>query len=295
MWSRNKKNLRRNKMKRALIALLVLVFAFSAMAEDKKWPKELKFGAIPVASQASMNDTFGYLAGHLSKSLNMKVELKKSSDYAAVIAGMQFGHIDCAYFGPKSYVEAARRAKAEALVIEVGQDGSKGYKGTIITKADSGLKSIESLKGKTWAFTDPNSTSGTLVPSVHFSKIGINPTEYFSKVIYSGGHEASILSVKNGKVDAASTNDLDFARGEGRHWEKSDFNIIWVSDLIPGAPIACRSDLPESLKQAVKESLLNFKDPKGLDALKVSGYAPADDKMYDPIRELIVAKKKLKK
>lgn len=57
------------------------------------------------------------------------MKLQVASDYAGVITAMQFKHIDLAYFGPKSYVEAADRANAEAMVMEVAEDGSKGYKG----------------------------------------------------------------------------------------------------------------------------------------------------------------------
>lgn len=107
-----------------------------------------------------------------------------------------------------------------------------GYHSIIISKKSSNLTSLESLKGKTWAFTDPNSTSGTLVPSVYLKKQGIDQQKYFSKVIYSGGHEASILSVKAGRLDAAATNDLDFQKGLGKGWKEDDFNVIWTSELI---------------------------------------------------------------
>jgi phosphonate transport system substrate-binding protein len=209
---------------------------------------------------------------------------------------MQFKHIDFAYFGPKSYVEAAKRANAEALVIEVSPDGTAGYHGLIITKKGSGLNNMAALKGKTWAFTDPNSTSGTLVPSVFFYKeMQIKPEDYFSRVIYSGSHAASIIAVKAGKVDGASTNDIDLARGDGKEWNSDkDFEIIWKSNLIPGSPMAARKDLPASLKKALKSVFLAYKDPAGLDMLKIKGYADTTDAVYDPIREQIEVKAKLK-
>lgn len=281
-------------MKKLIILMMVLTISVSSAFAQQKWPKKVVFGVIPTAAQSSMKDVFGNLMDYLSKELGVPVELQTANDYAAVITGMQYKHIDCAYFGPKSYVEAAKRANAEALVLEVGQDGSHGYYGYIITKKGSGLKSLADIKGKRWAFTDPNSTSGTLVPTVMFAKKGINPQHYFGKVIYSGSHETSIISVKNGKVDAASTNDLDFKRGLGRHWENNDFNIIWTSSLIPGSPMACRKDLPSSFLMAMKGALISYNDPKGLEKLKISGYAPTTDKLYDTIRELIEMKNKLK-
>lgn len=285
-----------NLRKKILGAVLSLGLISSvSLAMEKDWPKELRFGVIPVAGSSSMEENFGTLTNYLTKTLGVKVKMQLAGDYTGIITGMEHKHIDFAYFGPKSYVEAAKRANAEAVAVEVdAESGLPGYKGIIISKKGSGLKSLEDIKGKKWAFTSSQSTSGTLVPTVMFSKKGIDPQKYFSNVLYSGGHEASILSVKAGKVDAASTNNLDFNRGLGKHWKKEDFNILWTSDLIPGAPIAVRKDLPKSLKLAIKKAFLNYKDPKGLEKLKNKGFIDGDDKVYNSVRELIILKKKLK-
>jgi len=281
-------------MKKLLVVLMMLVMASGAFAAEK-WPKKIVFGVIPTASQSQMKNMWQPIVKHIEKSLGVKVELKLANDYASVINAMKFDHVQCAYFGPKSYVEAAKRSGAEALVIEVSMDGNKGYHGYIITKKGSGLKSLDDLKGKKWAFTDPNSTSGTLVPTVYFGKIKLNPNKYFSKVIYSGSHQNSIMSVKNGTVDGASTNDLDFARGLGAGlWKNDDFNILWTSDLIPAAPIACKTNLPASFKMAMRGALVSI-DSKYTKNLKVLRYDSTDDSFYNPIRELIKVKNELKK
>ncbi len=275
-----------------LLTLTVITCTTSMAKQD--WPEEVTFGVIPVASSRNMSDSFDNLVAHLENKLGIKVKLQMAGDYAGVITGMQHNHIDLAYLGPKSYCEAAKRAGAEALVVEVSQSGVAGYHGYIISKAGSGLKNIEDLKGTKWAFTDPHSTSGTLVPTIYFNEINIDPEQYFDRVIYSGSHEASILSVKAGKVDAASTNDLDFDRGLGSHWTEADFNIIWKSDLIPGSPMAVRKDLPASLKSVIQEAFISYTDKDGLAKLKIAGYQKADDALYDGIRQLIAMKKALK-
>jgi phosphonate transport system substrate-binding protein len=285
-----------NMLRRTLITLaLSLCIPVASHAAPADWPKELKFGLIPTESSDNITERFGNLAQYLEQKLEIPVKLQVASDYAGVITAMQFKHVDLAYFGPKSYVEAADRANAEALVMEVAEDGSKGYKGVIITRKGSDIKSMDDAKGKVWAFTDPNSTSGTLVPTVFFVKtLKIDPEQYFSKVIYSGSHEASILAVKSGKVDIASTNDLDLARGDGKSWQTDkDFQVLWTSELIPGSPMACRSDLPDSLKEALKEAFLSYNDQEGLKMLKLQGYAATDDATYNPIREQIEVKKQL--
>jgi phosphonate transport system substrate-binding protein len=280
-----------------LLLAAALLCPSLVLAKQDGWPDELVFGVIPTESSSNANERFNNLVQYLEKRLGLPIQFKTSTDYAGVITGMQFKHVDFAYFGPKSYCEASKRADAEAFAIEVGQDGTNGYHGVIITHKKSGLNKLADLKGKTWAFTDPNSTSGTLVPTVYFTKeMKINPEEYFSKVIYSGSHEASMLAVKNHKVDAASTNDLDMDRGDGKHWIKDqDFNILWTSKLIPGSPMAYRKDLPASLKNALKEAFLAYDDKAGLEQLKLSKYADVADSDYDPIRDLIEVKKHLAK
>lgn len=283
-------------MKKLMVGILVCGLSMASAFGQQKWPDKIVFGVIPTAGTTSIEEMWGPIVKYLQKQLGIKVELKFADDYTAVITGMQHNHIDVAYFGPKSYVEAAKRANAEAIALEVdAESGLPGYYGIIITKKGSGLNTLESIKGKTWAFTDPQSTSGTLVPTVMFFKKGITPNKYFSRVIYSGGHEASILSVKAGKVDAASTNNLDFNRGLGRSWKSSDFNIIWKSSLIPGAPVAVRKDLPSSLKLALQGAFLSYDDPEGLKKLKDKGFVRGKDSNFDPVRELIEVKNKLKK
>ncbi len=283
---------------KAFIALAVsLCVPAGSIAASADWPKQLTLGLIPTESTDNITDRFDNLAKYLQKKLGLEIKVQVATDYAGVITAMQFKHVDVAYYGPKSYVEAADRAGAEALVMEVAEDGTKGYHGVIITKKGSPVTSMELAKGKVWAFTDPNSTSGTLVPTVYFVKtMQIDPEKYFSKVVYSGSHEASILAIKGGKVDIASTNDLDLARGNGKNWEtEKDFQILWKSSLIPGSPMACRKDLPESLKKALKEAFLSYNDKEGLKKLKLQGYTAVDDATYNPIREQIEVKKQLAK
>lgn len=283
--------------KAVLTLLLAVSLPVAALAAPAEWPKKLTIGLIPTESSSHLTDRFDNLQRYLEKKLGIPVDLKTSTDYAGVITAMQFKHVDVAYFGPKSYVEAAQRANAECFAMEILEDGTKGYHGVIIARKDSPYRSVTDLKGKTWAFTDPNSTSGTLVPTVYFVKdLKIDPEKFFSKVIYSGSHEASILAVKGGKIEAASTNDLDIDRGEGRFWNQDkDFRVLWTSKLIPGSNMAYRKDLPESLKKALKDAFLSYSDKEGLKKLKLKGYAAVADDVYDPIRDQIEVKKQLGK
>ena len=274
-----------------VVAALVLAFALPTVANAAgscDWPATVKLGFIPTEGAADSAKRAEPIAKKLEQVLGVKVEIFTASDYAGIITAMANKHIDFAYFGPKSYTEAAEKSGAEAVLMEV-KDGKPGYNGIIITRKDSGITTMEQAKGKTFAFTDPNSTSGFLVPNVIFARdMKVDPEKYFKEVRFSGSHGASILAVKNGSIEVAATNNIDLDRMiEKGSVSMSDFNVIKTSDLIPGAPMAVRKDLPASLKAAFAGALIQLNnDPEALKVLQIDGYAPTNDQNYDIIRYL---------
>jgi phosphonate transport system substrate-binding protein len=130
-------------------------------------------------------------------------------------------------------------------------------------------------------------------------EMAIDPQKHFSKVIFSGSHEASILAVSNRKVDVASTNlpDLQQLTRENKV-PRGGLRVIWVSRLIPNDPIVIRRDMPASLRSAVIESLTTMK-ARQPDTFKeigawVGNFVPADDAKYTVVRELNETAKRLK-
>jgi phosphonate transport system substrate-binding protein len=290
--------------KKTLISLLIVVSTLLLLASTafgtSNWPQKVKVGLIPTEGSADIIQRFKPLMDHLEKTLQIKVEPFSASDYAGIITAMAHKHIDFAYFGPKSYVEAAARANAQALAIELDKSGARGYYGVLITKKASGIKTLDQAlnNGYTFAFTDPNSTSGCLVPSVLFYRdLEKPPEKLFKEVSFSGSHGASILAVKNNKVDVAATNNIDLDRmAEKGAVAKDDFNYIWRSELIPGAPMCARKDLPESLKAAFTGALMSFNyDTAGIKKIQNGGYAPVDDSTYDVVRYMKRLKAELQK
>jgi phosphonate transport system substrate-binding protein len=282
------------------VALCCVLALGTAAWSAPQWPDKIKVGLIPTEGGADIIKRFQPLMDHLKKELEIDVEPFSASDYAGIITAMGHKHIDFAYFGPKSYVEASARANAQALALELDKTGARGYYGIIITKKGSGIKSLDEAinHDKTFAFTDPNSTSGCLVPSVLFYRdLKTPPEKLFKEVSFSGSHGASMLAVKNGKIEVASTNNIDMDRMiEKGAVSKDDFNIIWRSELIPGAPMCGRKDLPESLKAAFTGALMSFNfDKTGIEKVQNGGYAPVDDSTYDVVRYMKRLKADLQK
>jgi phosphonate transport system substrate-binding protein len=225
-----------------------------------------------------------------------------STDYRGTIEALKFKKAEIGHLGPKAYVEASANNYANVEPIAQLQlaNGSLGYRSCLIVHADSDMFGPEDTAGKTFAFNDPNSTSGYLVPSAFFMmEMGIDPQKHFSKVIFSGSHEASILAVTNRKVEVASTNlpDVQQLTRENKV-PRGTLRVIWVSKLIPNDPVVVRKDLPPSLKAAVQESLLSMKtrNPEAFKEIGawVGNFVAADDGKYQVIRELNETAKRLK-
>ena len=189
-----------------------------------------------------------------------------------------------------SYILAADKANAEAFVVEIRKGTGTSYNSIIVTSPDSGINSIEDLKGHTFAFVDPASTSGNLIPRSIFKGKGIDPDKDFKTVVYAGGHDAVELAVKNRKVDAGADDDITYnqMKATGLISDK-DVKVIFTSDPIPGSPWAWRKDLPSDLKAKLKEAFLNVakEDQSALAATGgvVEGYSETNDSNYNIIRE----------
>jgi len=283
------------------MVLSLLAWAGLTQAADPTWPKELTFALLSTESAPEVTRRWEPILAQLEKDLGVKVKPIMASDYRGTIEALKFKKAEIGHLGPKSYVEATNDnyANVEPVVQIRHSNGSLGYRSCLIVHADSDLFSPEDIGGKTFAFNDPNSTSGYLVPMTMFlNEMGINPKQHFSKLTFSGSHEASILAVMNKKVEVASTNlpDVQQLTREGKV-PRGALRIIWVSKLIPNDPIVVRKDLPDSLRQAIQDSLLAMqeKHPEVFAAAGsiVGGFQKVDDAKYQVIRELNETSKRL--
>jgi phosphonate transport system substrate-binding protein len=173
--------------------------------------------------------------------------------------------------------------------------GKSSYRGLIIAHPDRPIENLQDLKGKTFAFVDPASTSGNFVPRFVFDKNGISPEKDFKSLYYSGTHQASLIAVKEGKVDAGAIADevYDLAISRGQ-LKESDVKIVFTSDPIPGSPFVVRTNLPSDLQAKLKAGFLALADVRFGKLGVVTGMDPAVDSDYDIVRELIALKERLK-
>ncbi|WP_068505210.1 phosphonate ABC transporter substrate-binding protein [Paenibacillus kribbensis] len=251
-------------------------------------PDKLKIGVIPSEDSENVESKMEPLKKYLSKKLGMEVDIFVANDYTAVVEAMRSKQIDVAHLGPFSYLLATEKANAEAIVSKVDADtGLPTYKSVILTRKDSGIKTISDLKGKTFAFIDPASTSGNLVPRNELLKNGVDPDKDFSTSLYAGGGDASALAVQNKKVDAGATSDTVYKAMVAKNL-LPDVSILHESAPIPTSPVAVRKDLDSGLKEKIKQAYLDMdkESPESLKALGLDKYGEITDSAYDNLREI---------
>ena len=244
--------------------------------------------------------------------LGVPTKIYAPADYNGVIEGLLGGNLDMAWLGASGYAKVylTNPDIVEPVLVKINKDGSFGYYSVGFARVDSGIESLDDMNGKVFGFGDPNSTSGYLIPSIEIPESGhsMKPGEYFKDVVFTGGHEQTIVAVFNGDIDAGVT----WADGLGE-WvdgynsgalrkaadaglvDMTQIQEIWRSKLIPEGPIVLRKALPEKVKLKVTGLLasmpsMDMECAYGFMAGEVKGIAPVDHDAYISIIEARKAK-----
>lgn len=244
--------------------------------------------------------------------LGVPTKLFAPADYNGVIEGLLGGNLDLAWLGASGYAKVylTDPEAVEPVLVKINTDGSYGYYSVGFARIDKEISSLDDMKGKKFGFGDPNSTSGYLIPSIEIPAAGyeMEPGKYFGDVVFTGGHEQTIVAVYNGDIDAGVT----WADGLGE-WEDgynsgalrkavdaglvdmTEIKQIWKSNVIPEGPIVVRKSLPEKVKMQVVGLMASLEsmDPEcayGVMAGEIKGIAPIDHSAY----EVIIEARKLK-
>ena len=189
----------------ALKSAFVFACAASAISPASVAAEEiLRVSAIPDEAPTELQRKFTPLGKYLEAQTGMKVVFTPVSDYAAVVESLATRKIDLAWLGGFTFVQAKIRTNGTAIPIAQREEDSK-FTSKFIT-ADPAIKALADLKGKTFAFGAPSSTSGSLMPRFFLQQAGLNPEKDFKNVAFSGAHDATVAFVAAGKAEAGVLN-----------------------------------------------------------------------------------------
>lgn len=256
---------------------------------ETEWPEKLTMGVVPAEDQTTVSDRVEDFADELSDHLDIDVEVFLGTDYNAVIEAMRTENIDIAFFGPFAYILANERSGAEVFSIGAKSEEEITYTSAVIVPKDSDAESVKDLEGKDFLFVDPASTSGHIFPRVKvMEELDVTNDEVesiFNSVTFSGSHDASILAIVNGDADgAAVATDVMDTMIDQEVVSEDDFKIISQSDPIPRGPDAYRGNLPEDLKEQIREFYYDYEDENFFEERGINGFYPIEDDAYDVVR-----------
>ena len=224
---------------------------------------QIRIGILGGENEADRMGRYGPYGRLIEETFGVPVRLFQSSDYGGVVQAFVGRHIEMASMSPAAYAAAwmESNGNVEPFLVTQEADGSTSYIAVMYTRADSGITSLEQMRGRSIAWADPNSASGYLIPRAALRAAGINPETFFGRSGFAGGHEQAIVAVMGRQFDAGVTwasgigdESQGFTRGMLRATAEKgllnlrDLRIIWRSGPIQNGPLVVRKDTPAAFK-----------------------------------------------
>ena len=249
--------------------------------------KILNLTIIPHRSNLGNEKAYESFIKYLEAETGIEVQWKGSKSYSDVIEKLKTKDADIGYVGPFAYVEAQDNFGVRLICRTLSSKSVEFYHSMIITRKDSGANTLQDLKGKSFSFTDPKSTSGFLFPMSQFKKSGIQ-IEDFSKVSYVKRHANSLLSVYNGNSYAGATS---YTAIDKVNINFDEIKILWKSDPIYRGPWIAEKAMPDELFLKIQTAMLkisNHTDAENIfKGLTTKGFVKGHDSDYNNVREVV--------
>ena len=249
---------------------------------------------VAIASMISPNETIVHyqaLLEYLASKIGKKINLVQRKTYAEVNDLLGKGVIDLAFICSGPYVAGQDSYHFEALAIpQIHQ--KPVYRAYLITSQASSVKRLEDLRGKVFAFSDPDSNAGCIVPRFLLAQQGEHPQSFFGKTIFTYSHDNSILAVSRSLVDAAFVHEHIWEYYSAKNPAvTSRVRIVYTSEPYGNPPLVASAFMPEPLKHRIRELLFSMhNDRQGVEILGellIDRFIPPNEQLYDPIRRML--------
>lgn len=268
-------------MKKTAVLGLVLasfLLAFTAQAESK-----YVFGVHPFETPTKLNAMFTPMINYLGEQLGAKVEFRSAKNYDDAIANLLNGTVHFAYLGPSGYaiLDEQHPGKIRIAAAVANKDGGPTFKGVIVVKDDSPIKTLADLQGKRFAFGDRESTLSCYMPAYMLMQAGV-----FDSMTYEflGSHSNVAKGVLNGMFAAGG-----LMPNVAKEFEGKGLRIIAETEPVYEHVIAIGPSVDQATADKVQQALVNVKDPAVYTSIKASlvGFAQVQASDYDNLKTVM--------
>jgi phosphonate transport system substrate-binding protein len=248
----------------------------------------IRMAIVPFLESGRLVKGMQLLSDELKKETGLTYTGDVPTSYAAVVEAMCADRVDIGWVSPLAYILARQKCGADMTLVSVARQGTS-YRGVVVTRADSLIKTIEDLRGKRFAWVDPGSTSGNLFPRAILQEHGLTP-ESLGQQLFAGGHDKAALAVLQGQVDAGAIGKDVIPRLASTYLNaEQELRIVEESADIPNDGVAFRKGLSPEIVEKTRQALLRITarpdGPKVFeDAIGTQGVAPTTDTAYEPVR-----------
>jgi phosphonate transport system substrate-binding protein len=247
----------------------------------------LILGIHPFLSSAELYKRFSPLADYLSRELGRPVQIHIESSYESHVNMVGKGKVDIALMGPASFVKLTKRFGKLPLLAAFETKGIRTFKGVIVVRKDSQIKTLSQLRGRKFAFGDVNSTMSHLVPRYMLLKAGVH-MKHLGKADFLTNHDNIALGVLSGNFDAGALKEDIY-----NEYAHQGLRALAISDPMPDHIFVARAGLPDDTVRKVSKILLSLKDTEDgrvvLSSIQknLTALVPVRDADYDSLRKLL--------
>ena len=257
----------------------VLVSCLLAAAAPER---PLVISTLPFDSASDQEAIFGALRPPLEQALGRAVRFEPGATYQDVVTRLEKGAVDVAFVGALAYLQA-RKHGAHAILKSI-RKGASSYHGVLVIPAESGIKSLKDLKGKTVAFVDKTSTSGYLYPRMLLKKSGLDPDKDIVTAL-AGSHRKAVEMVLEGKAVAAAC----FDGAQDALPDPAKVRVLARTADIPSDPVVVGATVTAEQSKALRKALIDLAQNNAaagfFAAADIDGFVPAADRDYDSLAE----------
>lgn len=277
---------------RGVIASCVVALTLSGAASPAAAQDGLTLAFIPQENPEKLLDDITVITDYLGEQLGVPVHGFVTLDHAAAVEALRNGSADISFMGALPYVLAHHELDARVLLAEVYR-GAPTYRARIFVRRDSGITSLEQLRGKSIAFADPISESGYLYPLDIFADAGLvepgaDPQSFFGSVYFAGGYQQAVQAVANGYVDAAGSSEFATLLLTPRQLQ----DVTWIAESgpIPSHTVIARPGLDPELREAFVAAMMALNEPDRRHLLAYvygpDGYVTTDHEAFAGVEAL---------